>query len=233
MLIQFNFKNFKSFRDEATLDLSAAKMTEFSDRVVTVGSEKILPVAAIYGANASGKSNIYNAFEYMSDYVVDSFKYGDEEEKFEEFRPTPFLFDSTSASAESGFEVYFILPGDKSERTYNYGFCINKEGVTEEWLNSKAKSARKYSTVFYRGTSDEDLDLSGFPKSSRDNIQVALEKQVLIISLGAKLKVGKCKAIRDWFLANEFADFGDPFTNFFIRNYRKYWKREAYFLLMN
>ena len=47
------------------MDLSAAKMTEFSDRVVTVGSEKILPVAAIYGANASGKSNIYNAFEYM------------------------------------------------------------------------------------------------------------------------------------------------------------------------
>ena len=64
------------------MDLSAAKMTEFSDRVVTVG-EKILPVAAIYGANASGKSNIYNAFEYMSDYVADSFKYGDEEEKFE------------------------------------------------------------------------------------------------------------------------------------------------------
>ena len=216
MLIQFNFKNYKSFREEATLDLSAAKMTEFSDRIVTVGSEKILPVAAIYGANASGKSNIYSAFEYMSDYVADSFKYGDEEEKFEEFRPTPFLFDSTSANAESSFEVYFTLPDDKSERTYNYGFCIDKEGVTEEWLNSKAKTARKYSTVFYRGTSDEELDLSGFPKSNRDNIQVALEKQVLIISLGAKLKVGKCKAIRDWFLANEFADFGDPFTNFFM-----------------
>ena len=70
----------------------------------------------------------------MSDYVADSFKYGDEEEKFEEFRPTPFLFDSTSASAESSFEVYFTLPGDKAERTYNYGFCIDKEGVTEEWL---------------------------------------------------------------------------------------------------
>ena len=95
MLIQFNFKNYKSFKDEA----SATKMTEFSERVVTVGSEKILPVAAIYGANASGKSNIYNAFEYMSDYVAESFKYGDEEEKFEEYRPTPFLFDSTSADA--------------------------------------------------------------------------------------------------------------------------------------
>ena len=189
MLIQFNFKNFKSFREEATLDLSATKMTEFGDRVVTIGSEKILPVAAIYGANASGKSNIYSAFEYMADYVVDSFKYGDEEEVFEEFRPTPFLFDSTSADVESSFEVYFTLPGDKSEKTYNYGFCIDKEGVTEEWLNSKAKTARKYSTVFYRGTSDEELDLSGFPKSSRDNIKVALENEVLIISLGAKLWV--------------------------------------------
>lgn len=216
MLIQFNFKNFKSFREEATLDLSAAKMTEFSDRVVTIGSEKILPVAAIYGANASGKSNIYNAFEYMSEYVEDSFKYGDEEEKFDEFKPTPFLFDSTSVDAESSFEVYFTLPEDKSEKIYNYGFCVNKVGVTEEWLNYKAKTARKYSTIFYRGNTEEELDLSGFPKSSRDNIQVALEKQVLIISLGAKLKIGKCKDIRDWFLANEFADFGDPVTNFFM-----------------
>jgi len=83
MLIQFNFKNFKSFRDEASLDLSAAKMTEFSNRVVCIGNEKVLPVAAIYGANASGKSNVYNAFEYMTKYVVESFKYGDEEERYD------------------------------------------------------------------------------------------------------------------------------------------------------
>lgn len=216
MLIQFSFKNFKSFRDEATLDLSAAKMTEFSDRVVSEGNDKILPMAAIYGANASGKSNIYNAFGYMADYVIESFKYGDEEEKFEEYRPTPFLFDSVSNDAESSFEVYFTIPGDKAEKTYNYGFCVDRHGVTEEWLNVKAKTARKYASVFYRSTEEDTLDLSGLPKSSRDNIQVALEKQVLIVSLGAKLKVNKCKDIRDWFMANKFADFGDPFTNFFL-----------------
>lgn len=216
MLIQFSFKNFKSFRDEVTLDLSAAKMTEFSDRVVSEGNDKILPMAAIYGANASGKSNIYNAFGYMADYVIESFKYGDEEEKFEEYRPTPFLFDSVSNDAESSFEVYFTIPGDKAEKTYNYGFCVDRHGVTEEWLNVKAKTARKYASVFYRSTEEDTLDLSGLPKSSRDNIQVALEKQVLIISLGAKLKVNKCKDIRDWFMANEFANFGDPFTNFFL-----------------
>ena len=216
MLIQFSFKNYKSFRDEATLDLSAAKMTEFSDRVVSEGNDKILPMAAIYGANASGKSNIYNAFGYMADYVIESFKYGDEEEKFEKYRPTPFLFDSVSNDAESSFEVYFTIPGDKAEKTYNYGFCVDRHGVTEEWLNVKAKTARKYASVFYRSTEEDTLDLSGLPKSSRDNIQVALEKQVLIVSLGAKLKVNKCKDIRDWFMANEFADFGDPFTNFFL-----------------
>lgn len=216
MLIQFSFKNFKSFRDEATLDLSAAKMTEFSDRVVSEGNDKILPMAAIYGANASGKSNIYNAFGYMADYVIESFKYGDEEEKFEEYRPVPFLFDSVSNKAESSFEVYFTIPRDKAEKTYNYGFCVGRHGVTEEWLNVKAKTARKYASVFYRSAEEDTLDLSGLPKSSRDNIQVALEKQVLIVSLGAKLKVNKCKDIRDWFMANEFADFGDPFTNFFL-----------------
>lgn len=216
MLIQFNFKNYKSFKDEATLDLSAAKMTEFSDRVVSVGSEKILPVAAIYGANASGKSNVYSAFEYMSEYVAQSFKYGDEEETFREVRPTPFLLSNETENAETSFEVYFTIPGDKTEKVYNYGFCIGNSGVAEEWLNTKAKTARKFSSVFYRDTSTKTLDLSGLPKASRDNIEIALERQVLVISLGAKLKIAKCKQIRDWFLGNEFADFGDPVTSFFM-----------------
>lgn len=216
MLIQFNFKNFKSFRDDATLDLSATKMSEFNNRVISVGSEKILPVAAIYGANASGKSNVYSAFEYMAMYVVDSLHYGDDPKKFNENRPTPFLFDSVSEDAESSFEVYFTVPGDKTEKSYNYGFCIGKEGVTEEWLNYKAKSARSYTTIFYRSVTDNELDLSGLPKTAKNNIEVALDKQVLIASLGAKLKIEKCKLVRDWFLANEFADFGDAFTNFFL-----------------
>lgn len=214
MLIQFNFKNYKSFRDEATLDMSAAKMKEFADRVVTIGGEKILPVAAIYGANASGKSNVYSAFEFMSHYVVNSFKYGDDEQSYKEVRPQPFLFEEASEHGESSFEVYFTIPGDKTQRSYNYGFCLGAEGVTEEWMNTKAKTARQYSAVFYRDS--ESLDLTGIPKKSRDNIEVALEKQVLIISLGAKLKIDKCKLVRDWFLANEFADFGDAVENFFM-----------------
>ena len=88
MLANFSFKNYKSFRDEATLDLNSTKITEFSDSVITCGGNKILPVAAIFGANASGKSTVFSAFEYMSNYVAYSFNYGDEKEKFSKFRPT-------------------------------------------------------------------------------------------------------------------------------------------------
>ena len=215
MLIQFNFRNFMSFRDDTTLDLSATKISEFNNRVVSIGGERILPVAAIYGANASGKSNVYSAFNYMSEYVVESLHYGDDPQAFNENKPTPFLFDNVSEDAESSFEVFFTIPGDKTEKSYNYGFCIGKEGVTEEWLNYKAKTARKYSAIFYRSVEEDVLDLSGLPKSARDNISIALDKQVLIVSLGAKLKVEKCKMIREWFFANEFTDFGDAFENLY------------------
>lgn len=52
--------------------------------------------------------------------------------------------------------------------------------------------------------------------NDEENIKVALEKQVLIVSLGVKLKVEICKIIRDWFLDNELADFGNQVSNFFL-----------------
>ncbi len=216
MLIQFNFKNFLSFRDDVTLDLSATKISEFNNRVVSVGGERVLPVAAIYGANASGKSNVYNAFVYMSKYVAFSLHYGDDPKEFENNKPMPFAFDNESENIESSFEVYFTIPGDQKEKCYNYGFCIGNEGVTEEWLNYKAKSAREYKSIFYRSVEDNELDLSGLPKSTRENIAIALDKQVLIVSLGAKLKVEKCKMIREWFINNEFTDFGNEVTSFIM-----------------
>lgn len=76
MLVQFCFKNFKSFRDDTILDMSATKITEHSDRIISAGNEKLLSVAAIYGANASGKSNVIEAFRFMVTYVLESFSYG-------------------------------------------------------------------------------------------------------------------------------------------------------------
>lgn len=219
MLLQFNFKNFKSFRDDTTLDLTATKITEHKNHVITVGNEKILPIAAIFGANASGKSNVHEAFRYMSFYVVRSFIFGGDESvkisKSDYLQPTPFLFDAKSKEEESAFEVYFISSEEAGAKTYNYGFTINKNGINEEWLNYKSKSSRgSYRRIFYRN--NQELDLPGISLKSQENIKIALEKETLIVSLGAKLKIARLKMIRDWFLNFEFADFGHPAVNYYL-----------------
>ena len=220
MLIQFNFKNFKSFRDEVSLDLSATKIMEHEEHVVEIANDKLLQVAAIYGANASGKSNIYEAFKFMSYYVEESFKFGGESESRQKadsdyIRVSPFLFDSKSRNEESTFEVFFVDNSENTGKIYQYGFALLKDEVVEEWLFSKAKTARnRYKTIFYR-KKGEELEINGLPKSSVENIKVALEKETLIVSLGAKLKISKLKKVRDWFLNNEIVDFGNPVENFF------------------
>lgn len=214
MLLQFRFKNFKSFKNETILDLGATKITEHSDRVVEIGNEKVLPVAAVFGANASGKSNVIEAFRFMINYVLNSFAFGgtsSEKNSHENnLKQLPFLFDSVSKQSESLFEVYFIDVDNKC-KTYNYGFTINQSGVVEEWLNYKSKTAKSFNNIFYRSSSE--LDLDGLPKKSQENIKIALEKEVLVASLGAKLKIDKLKIVRDWFLTNEVANFGDPLEN--------------------
>jgi len=218
MLIQFRFKNFKSFRDDTILDLSATKITEHSNRVISIGTERILSTAAIYGANASGKSNVIEAFRYMMTYVVESFAYGgeadDKKSRIKKPRHTPFLFDNASRDAESSFEVYFITSEEDGYKYYNYGFTLNQDGVVEEWLNSKAKTAREYRTIFYR--SKEELDLSGLPNKNQEIIRMSLYDEALIVSLGAKQRIAKLKFIRDWFYNTNFANFGNPIKNVFL-----------------
>lgn len=218
MLLQFNFENFHSFKENASLDFSATRMTEHSEHVVKVGREKILPVASIFGANASGKSNVYLAFKCMYRYVLRSFSYGgdSDDKSLNTFvRPTPYLLNSKSKDAESSFEVYFIDSEENGAKTYNYGFTIDNNGVKEEWLNYKAKTVREYKEIFYRNRDKEIIRLEGLPKAIRNNIKVSLEKEALIVSLGAKLKIKKLKFIRDWFMKNEIANFGEPLETFF------------------
>ena len=215
MLLQFNFTNFKSFKGETTLDLTATKISEHNDRVVQIGSEKILPSAVIYGANASGKSNVLEALRFMTIYVLNSFSFGGDNRnkgrKTETPEREPFLFNYQSKESESTFEVYYITSEEEGCRTYNYGFSLDNDGVKEEWLNVKAKTSREFRRIFYRG--DNELDLAGISGKSRENIQIALEKETLVVSLGSKLKIAKLKGVRDWFFNIDVKNFGDPIEN--------------------
>lgn len=217
MLIQFNFSNYRSFKDEVNLDMEATRITEHPNHVAEVGKEKILKVAAIYGANASGKSNVFSAFDYMTEYVVNSFKFGGDssikQSKANEYRKvSPFLFDSKSKNEPSTFEVFFVDNSNDKYKVFQYGFSLNSEEVLEEWLYTKAKTSSSYKTIFYR-KKGEETDYSGI-KKNKDNIELALEKETLIVSLGAKLKIDILKTVREWFLKNEIVDFGNPGENF-------------------
>lgn len=210
MLIQFRFKNFKSFRDDTVLDFSATEDAENEYRIAKVGDERILTAAGIFGANASGKSNVIKAFRYMMEYVTSSVVYSRDKVRGIN-RLTPFLFDNKSKDAESLFEVFFSRETGRGYTIYNYGFSVSQNGVTEEWLNYKAASGKEYNSIFYRGKNE--LDLSGIPEKRRENIKISLEKETLILSLGSFLKINRFKIVIDWFMKNRITNFGNPREN--------------------
>lgn len=216
MLINFRFENHLSFKEKTELNLRAQKITEFNEHVFTVGAERVLPVTVMYGANASGKSNIYKAFMFMSLYVIDSFKFGDEDKKQDKksgMKAQPFLFDDASKDAPTHFEVTFSFPEDMTNKTYQYDFIVYKDEIIAESLSYRTKSSKVYKPLFERN--QNDITFYGKLQKWQENIRLSLEPEVLIVSLGAKLKVPQLKAVRDWFYINSVVAFGDPGEAYF------------------
>ena len=70
MLIKFSFKNFKSFKNENCLDMEATSLKEHEYNITKTDAGDYLKVSAIYGANASGKTNVLEAFGYMKKRIL-------------------------------------------------------------------------------------------------------------------------------------------------------------------
>ena len=132
MLVEFTVENFRSIKDAACFSLVAGPAKERGEtHLVTPSLRKkgsspkpLLRSAAIYGANAAGKSNLLHALAVMRRFVVESSR------KSGSIPVTPFLFDSTSRNRPTTFEVMFLADGVR----YQYGFSATSEVVTEEWL---------------------------------------------------------------------------------------------------
>jgi AAA15 family ATPase/GTPase len=140
LLIQFNVKNYRSIADELLIDFSAVKaLQDNSSFIIDEQGLKLLPVASLYGNNASGKTNILEAFVFMMLCVLRSGT-----DRFPEgLQTTPYILDVDHASIESSFEVF--LSGDGKE--YQYGFSIIGHRITGEWLYSR-KISVKTNTVW-------------------------------------------------------------------------------------
>jgi AAA15 family ATPase/GTPase len=211
MLLQFNFSNYRSFKSQASLDLTATGISELSGHIVEMGRDRVLPVAVLFGANASGKSNVFKAFAYMKDLVVTSFAYGGEIAEGEGY-PPPLRFAWSKENKEPAlFEVHFV--DHATLKTINYGFTLDDDGIAEEWLNEKAKSMRTARRVFYRSRNAEENEFSGFSAVQTRNVLSALDPKVLIVSLANKLQIPKCSNVVGWFARCLTVDYGDPTEN--------------------
>lgn len=141
MLIEFSVKNFMSFKDKVTLSMEKGNGEENINNTFHVNNNVLLKTAAIYGANASGKSNILKAFT-CAILMVRNSNLLPINGKFELIKP--FLFNSKSKNEPSEFEFIFI----SNKIKYRYFFTADTNKVYEEILD--AYYSQKPTNIFTR-----------------------------------------------------------------------------------
>ena len=147
MLLRFRCKNFRSIREEQELSLIATntRTDEKGESLIDTPFEdlKLLRCAAIYGANASGKSNVLAALSAFSQIVSQSQRLWKPNGPIPAY--APFLLDEVSRTEETEFEIGFLI--DSS--TYKYGFRFDQAAFHEEWL---ADTTSREKVLFRRTT---------------------------------------------------------------------------------
>ena len=143
MLVQFEVNNFCSIKDTVTFSLKSEKKDSHS-----FPSRKfdLLQSVVIYGANASGKSNLLKAMRMMASLVLNKKKVISVTDALEH---QPFLLNSETETASTSFEIVFII----DEIIYRYGFEYDSQMIYAEWLFSDEKGTE--AKLFYRDVDDE------------------------------------------------------------------------------
>lgn len=140
MLIQFSFENYRSFRDSSTLSMLASSGKENPDNVFETSAGKLLKSVAVFGSNASGKSNLIKALAAAILIVrTTGVRQLDEPIPFVD----RFLFDP-DGKKDTSFEFDFIVNGKR----YIYGFSCDGNTISEEHL--LAYKTQKPTTIFKR-----------------------------------------------------------------------------------
>ena len=220
MLIQFNFKNFKSFKDDSSLDMTATSITEHPYNLISSGDEKYIKIAAIYGANASGKSSIIEAFKFMQEWIIFSFN---RTIATQDIPIKRFAFDIDALKEPAEFEVFFKHKNNE----YQYGFSLDNKKICEEWLYLKKDSSKNtYITLFQR--SGEEIKCNSKLLKSVENFIPMVENKTLFLSIISNAKIPYVKDIFEWFLA-PVLDYGDiNFESNLIKRISPFIENEKY-----
>lgn len=191
MLIEFSVGNYRSFKEQVTFSMVAANLVAKDKKldennVFEVDDElKLLKSAAIYGANASGKSNLAKALGFMKWFMINSSK---ETQSTEKIGVERFKLSTETEDKPSFFEIVFLMNGKR----YRYGFEATRDKVVSEWLFYVPKS--RETKLFERKL--DNISVSKTYKA--DGIQQKTRHNALFLSVSAQFNVKLAEKILDW-----------------------------------
>ena len=212
MLLQFRFKNFRSFADEAVLDLTATNIQENSSSLIEKNGVKVLPLAAIFGANASGKSNLFLAFKSMRDDVIENYD-GKKNSSI-----IPYIFEEKIHNEPTEYEVCINI----EDKEYRYGFVRNQVKVFEEWLFCKnfAKNTKsKEKLIYYR--ENRNITVGKINKAEAKELEfigsMVTERQLIMTAIGKRVKSTYASIYKMFEFGFYIINFSDEFDEVVLR----------------
>jgi AAA15 family ATPase/GTPase len=133
MFAEFTVENFLSFKEKQTFSLISTKDKDLSESNTFEADKKLrfLKSAVIYGANASGKSNFFNAIIFLLSFAVFS---GPRNQVEDPIETEPFALSRQTEFAPSNFEIVFLVKNGSEEIKYRYGLSVNTKEVEAEYL---------------------------------------------------------------------------------------------------
>ncbi|OHD33021.1 MAG: hypothetical protein A2086_16445 [Spirochaetes bacterium GWD1_27_9] len=188
MLINFTVGNYLSFKDKVSLNMNASSIKEREEENIIIYEKyKLLKSAAIYGANASGKSNLLKALGFMRWLVINSSK---ETTINEEIDIYPFKLSTETENKPSFFEIIFLL----NDKTYRYGFEIDRKEVKAEWLYQTETTKEKL--LFIRNK--DIIEVKKHFKEGK-NLEEKTRNNALFLSVAANFNGFISLDIINWF----------------------------------
>jgi AAA15 family ATPase/GTPase len=153
LLIRFSVQNYLSFKIGVTFNMTCAPITEHEDtHTFQEGSFHLVKSSAIFGANASGKSNLIFAILFMKRFILGSSR---ESNVLEDIEVVPFRLSTETDGQPSIFEIEFLQNGQK----YRYGFKVDRKYVYEEWLYGLSYNENKKKEILFFSRKNDSIEL--------------------------------------------------------------------------
>ena len=189
MIIAFSVQNFKSIRDLQTLTFEARPDDHLAwSNLIQDGKLRLVKTAAIYGPNASGKSNVFEAMGWFRNFVISSSKEG---QVGDSIAVQPFLLSSETENAPTHFEVEFRLQGFD----YRYGFELTSSAIESEWLYRKSPIAKE-AKLFTREKQAFDVVAANFKEGK--GLEPRTRPNALFLSVCGQFNGDEAGKVLEW-----------------------------------